>query len=174
MKSKKTKSPTIKSLAVLCSGGDAPGMNAAIRSVVRYAIAQGLDVHGIYKGYSGLLEGNLERLSLRSVANIIQKGGTILKTDRCEAFFQKKVRAEAAQLLRRKKIDALVVIGGEGSFTGAHLMGTENRYPVIGIPGTIDNDVYGSEYTIGFDTAVNTALDAIDKIRDTEIGRAHV
>lgn len=157
----------IKSLAVLCSGGDAPGMNAALRAVVRAGIYHGLDVYGVYKGYSGLLEGNIEHLSLRSVANIIQRGGTILKTDRCKAFHQKKVRAEAASLLRRKNIDALVVIGGEGSFTGAHLMGQENHFPVIGVPGTIDNDVYGSEYTIGFDTAVNTAVDAIDKIRDT-------
>jgi 6-phosphofructokinase 1 len=157
----------VESIAVLCSGGDAPGMNAALRAVVRSAIYHGLEVYGVYKGYSGLLEGNLERMSLRSVANIIQRGGTIIKTDRCKAFLRKEVRAEATHLLRRKKIDCLVVIGGEGSFTGAHLMGLENNYPVIGVPGTIDNDVFGSEYSIGFDTAVNTALDAIDKIRDT-------
>lgn len=157
----------MKSIAVLCSGGDAPGMNAAVRAVVRAGIYQGLDVWGVYKGYSGLLEGHLEQMSLRSVANIIQRGGTIIKTDRCKAFHQKAVRAEAAHILRRKKIDALVVIGGEGSFTGAFHMSRENGFPVIGIPGTIDNDVFGSEYTIGFDTAVNTALDAIDKIRDT-------
>lgn len=142
-------------------------MNAAIRGVVRYAIAQGLDAYGIYKGYSGLLEGHIEKLSLRSVANIIQRGGTILKTDRCKAFFEKKYRAEAVHILKRKKIDALIVIGGDGSYAGAHLMGSENKYPVVGVPGTIDNDVYGSEYTVGFDTAVNTALDAIDRIRDT-------
>ena len=166
--SKKTKSkPKVKSIAVLCSGGDAPGMNAAVRAVVRSGITLGLDVYGIYKGYSGLLEGNIEKLSLRSVANIIQRGGTILKTDRCKAFFQKSARAEAANLLRRKKIDALVVVGGDGSFTGAHLMESETGFPVVGVPGTIDNDIYGSEYTVGFDTAVNTALDAIDKIRDT-------
>lgn len=156
-----------KAIAVLCSGGDAPGMNAALRAVVRAGIYYGLDVYGVYKGYSGLLEGNIEQLTLRSVANIIQRGGTILKTDRCKAFHHKSVRAEAANILRRKQIDALVVIGGEGSFTGAHLMGKENNFQVVGIPGTIDNDVYGSEYTIGFDTAVNTAVDAIDKIRDT-------
>jgi 6-phosphofructokinase 1 len=161
------KKKKINSIAVLCSGGDAPGMNAALRAIVRSGIHYGLDVYGVYKGYSGLLEGNLEVMTLRSVANIIQRGGTILKTDRCKAFHQKTIRAEAANLLFRKKIDALLVIGGEGSFTGAHLMGKENDFPVIGIPGTIDNDVYGSEYTIGFDTAVNTALDAIDKIRDT-------
>lgn len=161
------KKKKIKSIAVLCSGGDAPGMNAALRAVVRTAIHHGLEVHGIMKGYTGLLEGQFEQMTLRSVANIIQRGGTILKTDRCKAFFDKKVRAEAAHILTRKKIDALVVIGGEGSYTGAHLMQKETGFPVIGIPGTIDNDVYGSEYTIGFDTAINTALEAIDRIRDT-------
>lgn len=168
MPRKITKKPQkIKSLAVLCSGGDAPGMNAALRAVVRYGIHYGLEVHGISKGYSGLLEGNFKKLGLRSVANIIQRGGTIIKTDRCEAFFKKEVRAEAVHILRRKEIDALVVIGGDGSFTGAHLMESENGFPTAGVPGTIDNDIFGSEYTIGFDTAVNTALDAIDKIRDT-------
>ncbi|MEW6056898.1 MAG: 6-phosphofructokinase [Bdellovibrionota bacterium] len=167
MKTKSKQLKPVQSVAVLCSGGDAPGMNAALRAVVRYGIHHGLEVYGVYKGYSGLLEGNIEEMTLRSVANIIQRGGTILKTDRCKAFFEKAVRAEAVNILRRKKIDALVVVGGEGSFTGAHLMGKENDYPTVGIPGTIDNDVYGSEYTIGFDTAVNTALDAIDKIRDT-------
>lgn len=167
-KARPKKSPSkIKSIAVLCSGGDAPGMNAALRAVVRYGIYAGLEVYGVYKGYSGLLEGNIERMTLRSVANIIQRGGTILKTDRCKSFHEKAVRAEAVNILRRKKIDALVVIGGEGSFTGAHLMGKENDFCCIGVPGTIDNDVYGTEYTVGFDTAVNTALDAIDKIRDT-------
>lgn len=156
-----------RSVAVLCSGGDAPGMNAALRAIVRSGIYHGLNVYGVYKGYSGLLEGNLQLMNARSVANIIQRGGTILKTDRCKAFFQKSARAEAVHLLHRKKIDALIVIGGEGSFTGAYLMANENNYPVVGVPGTIDNDVFGSEYTIGFDTAVNTALDAIDKIRDT-------
>ncbi|MBI3542219.1 MAG: 6-phosphofructokinase [Deltaproteobacteria bacterium] len=162
-----TAKKSIKSIAVLCSGGDAPGMNAALRAVVRYGIYAKLHVYGVHKGYSGLLEGNIEELWLRSVANIIQRGGTVIKTDRCKAFHQKAVRAEAVNILRRKKIDALVVIGGEGSFTGGHLMGKENDYPVVGVPGTIDNDVYGSEYTIGFDTAVNTAVEAIDKIRDT-------
>ena len=161
------KTKPIKNIAVLCSGGDAPGMNAALRAVVRAGIYHGLEVYGVYKGYSGLLEGNIEHMQLRSVANIIQRGGTILKTDRCRAFMKKSVRAEAVNILRRKKIDALVVIGGEGSFTGAHLMSVENGYPVVGLPGTIDNDVYGSDYTIGFDTAVNTAVEAIDKIRDT-------
>jgi 6-phosphofructokinase 1 len=157
----------LSSIAVLTSGGDAPGMNAAIRAVVRYAIAQGIQVHGVTKGYSGLLEGEIHPLQASSVANIIQRGGTILKTDRCEAFHKKTVRREAANILRRKGIEGLIVIGGDGSFTGAHLLQKENRFPCIGIPGTIDNDIAGTEDTIGFDTAVNTAIDAIDRIRDT-------
>ena len=156
-----------KSIAVLTSGGDAPGMNAAIRAVVRFGIAHGCEVYGVQKGYSGLLEGQIHPLGPSSVANIIQRGGTILKTDRCEAFYKKSVRREAANILRRKGIDGLVVIGGDGSFTGAHLMEKENDFPTIGIPGTIDNDIAGTEDTIGFDTAVNTAIEAIDRIRDT-------
>jgi len=159
--------PAIKSLAVLTSGGDAPGMNAAIRAVVRYGISAGCEVHGISKGYSGLLAGQIFPLMASSVANIIQRGGTLLKTDRCEAFHDKSVRREAANILRRKGIDALIVIGGDGSFTGAHLLEKENDFPCIGVPGTIDNDIAGTEDTIGFDTAVNTAVDAIDRIRDT-------
>jgi 6-phosphofructokinase 1 len=156
-----------RSIAVLTSGGDAPGMNAAIRAVVRYGLAQGLEVFGVSRGYQGLLEGQIARLDASSVANIIQRGGTLLKTARCTEFHKKSVRREAAHILRRKEIDALVVIGGDGSFTGAHLMQQETRFPTIGVPGTIDNDIYGSDDTIGFDTAVNTALDAIDRIRDT-------
>ena len=156
-----------KSIAVLTSGGDAPGMNAAVRAVVRYVIAQGCQAYGVVKGYSGLLEGQIQRMDASSVANILQRGGTILKTDRCEAFYKKTVRREAANILRRKGIDGLVVIGGDGSFTGAHLMETETGFPTIGVPGTIDNDIAGTEDTIGFDTAVNTAVDAIDRIRDT-------
>jgi 6-phosphofructokinase 1 len=156
-----------KSIAVLTSGGDAPGMNAAIRAVVRFGIAHGCEVYGVQKGYSGLLEGQIQPLTRSSVANIIQRGGTILKTDRCEAFYKKSARREAANILRRKGIDGLVVIGGDGSFTGAHLMERENGFPTIGIPGTIDNDIAGTEDTIGFDTAVNTAIVAIDAIRDT-------
>lgn len=157
----------IKNIAVLTSGGDAPGMNAAIRAVVRYGIVKGLKVYGITKGYSGLLEGHIDEMNATSVANIVQRGGTILKTDRCEAFFEKATRREAANILRRNDIDALVVIGGDGSFTGAHLLQNETKFPCIGVPGTIDNDIYGTEDTIGFDTAVNTALTAIDQIRDT-------
>jgi 6-phosphofructokinase 1 len=158
---------SMKAIAVLTSGGDAPGMNAAIRAVVRTAISHGCDVYGVNKGYSGLLEGQITAMTVSSVANIIQRGGTILKTDRCIPFHQKSVRREAAQLLKRKGIGGLVVIGGDGSFTGAHLMQKETGFPVIGIPGTIDNDIAGTEDTIGFDTAVNTGIDAIDRIRDT-------
>lgn len=156
-----------RAIAVLTSGGDAPGMNAAIRAVVRYGLSQGCEVYGVTKGYSGLLEGQIHSMNASSVANIIQRGGTILKTSRCEAFHRKSVRREAANILRRKGIDALVVIGGDGSFTGAHLLEKETRFPTIGVPGTIDNDIAGSEDTIGFDTAVNTAIEAIDRIRDT-------
>ncbi|MGE0616658.1 MAG: 6-phosphofructokinase [Bacteriovoracia bacterium] len=156
-----------KSIAVLSSGGDAPGMNAAIRAVVRYGIANQCEVYGIYKGYTGLLEGQIAKMNLSSVANTIQRGGTILKTSRCPAFHKKSIRREAAHILRRKGIEALVVVGGDGSFRGAHLLEKENGFPCIGVPGTIDNDIYGSDDTIGFDTAVNTALEAIDRIRDT-------
>lgn len=157
----------LKAIAVLTSGGDAPGMNAAIRAVVRYGLSAGCEVHGVIKGYSGLLEGQITPMSASSVANIIQRGGTILKTDRCLAFHKKSVRREAANILVRKGIEGLVVIGGDGSFTGAHLMEKETGFPTIGVPGTIDNDIAGTEDTIGFDTAVNTAIDAIDRIRDT-------
>ncbi len=156
-----------KSIAVMTSGGDAPGMNAAIRAVTRFGLSLGLDIYGVTKGYSGLLEGEIHQLNASSVANIIQRGGTILKTDRCLPFHKKSVRQEAANILTRKGIDALIVIGGDGSFTGAHLMEQETGFPTIGIPGTIDNDISGTEDTIGFDTAVNTAIDAIDRIRDT-------
>lgn len=163
---KKSKSK-IRAVAVLTSGGDAPGMNAAIRSVVRYGLSEGVQIYGVSKGYSGLLDGRMVPMTASSVANIIQRGGTILKTDRCLPFYEKNVRREAANLLRRKGIDGLVVIGGDGSFTGAHLMENETGYPTIGVPATIDNDIVGTDDTIGFDTAVNTALDAIDRIRDT-------
>ena len=156
-----------KAIAVLTSGGDAPGMNAAIRAVVRYGLAQGCKMYGIQKGYSGLLEGHIDQLEASSVANIIQRGGTMLKTDRCESFYQKATRREAANILTRNGIDGLIVIGGDGSFTGAHLLENETGFPTIGVPGTIDNDIAGTDDTIGFDTAVNAALDAIDRIRDT-------
>jgi 6-phosphofructokinase 1 len=157
----------IKKIAVLCSGGDGPGMNAAIRSIVRTAIGHDIEVFGIQKGYAGLLEGNFRPLDVSSVGNILQHGGTILQTSRCLDFHRPEVRAEAANLLKRKKIDALIVIGGDGSFNGAMSLHKEHGISVIGIPGTIDNDISNTEYTIGFDTAVKNAVDAVDKIRDT-------
>lgn len=158
---------TIKRIAVLCSGGDSPGMNCAIRAVVRIGIGSGLEVYGIQKGYAGLLEGNFRKLDVSSVGNIIQHGGTILQTSRCPKFETPEGRTEAAALLKKNKIEALIVIGGDGSFNGAMKLFNEHHIPVIGIPGTIDNDIDGTEYTIGFDTAVQNAVDAVDKIRDT-------
>ncbi len=158
---------SIKSIAILCSGGDSPGMNCAIRAIVRTAIHENLEVYGIQKGYQGLLEGNIKPLSVSSVGNIIQHGGTILQTSRCLEFHEPETRKEAAHILKRKKIDALIVIGGDGSFNGANLLHKEHGIPVVGIPGTIDNDITGTDYTIGFDTAVKNAVDAVDKIRDT-------
>jgi 6-phosphofructokinase 1 len=157
----------ISKIAVLCSGGDSPGMNCAIRAIVRTAIGAGLEVYGIQKGYAGLLQGEIHKLQVSSVGNIIQHGGTILQTSRCPEFQTKEGRKEAFHILKRKNIDALIVIGGDGSFNGAHLLHNEHNIPVVGIPGTIDNDIDGTEYTIGFDTAVQNAVDAVDKIRDT-------
>ena len=157
----------ISKIAVLCSGGDSPGMNCAIRAIVRTGIGAGLEVYGIQKGYAGLLQGEVHQLHVSSVGNIIQHGGTILQTSRCPDFQSKEGRKEAAHILKRKNIDALIVIGGDGSFNGASLLQTEHNIPVIGIPGTIDNDIDGTDYTIGFDTAVQNAVDAVDKIRDT-------
>jgi 6-phosphofructokinase 1 len=157
----------MKKIAVLTSGGDAPGMNACIRAVVRGAIHYGLEAYGVTRGYDGLISGDMEKMNLRSVSNIIQKGGTILKSARSKEFRTPEGRAKAAAQLKQRGIDALVVIGGNGTFTGAKLFFEEQGFPVIGAPGTIDNDLYGSDFTIGYDTAVNTALDAIDKIRDT-------
>lgn len=155
------------SIAIMTSGGDAPGMNPAIRGVVRAALSEGIKVYGIQRGYSGLIADDMSTLQSGSVSNIVQRGGTVLKTDRCIAFKDPAVRAAAAEILRRRGIGALVVIGGDGSLTGAHLLEEETGIPVIGLPGTIDNDIFGTEDTIGFDTAVNTALEAIDRIRDT-------
>ncbi|MBZ4201756.1 MAG: 6-phosphofructokinase [Methylovulum sp.] len=163
---------TIKSLGVMCSGGDSPGMNAAVRAVVRTAIGLNIDVYGIYKGYAGLLEGNVQKMQIASVSNIVQRGGTILDTSRCLEFFTPEIRQEAAHILCRKQIDGLIVIGGNGSFQGAMDLHREHGIPVIGIPGTIDNDISGTEYTIGFNTAVQTAMDAVDKIRDTASAHA--
>ncbi|WP_210394601.1 6-phosphofructokinase [Motiliproteus sediminis] len=154
-------------IAVLTSGGDAPGMNAAIRAIVRTGHSEDVDIFGIQRGYSGLVEGDVRPLSTRAVAHILQRGGTILKSDRCDAFRDPAVRWQAVEQLRDAGIEALVVIGGEGSLTGAMLMQQETGFPVIGLPGTIDNDIYGTEDSIGFDTAVDTALGSIDRIRDT-------
>ena len=157
----------INAIAVLTSGGDAPGMNSAIRAVVRTAVFEGCKVFGVQRGYTGLLEGEFIELHPRLVANTLQRGGTLLRTSRCKAFHTRSVRKEAANLLRRKEIGGLIVIGGDGSYRGAHLLEKENRFPVIGVPGTIDNDIPETDETIGFDTAVNTAVEAIDRIRDT-------
>ncbi|MGQ9823619.1 MAG: 6-phosphofructokinase [Desulfotomaculales bacterium] len=154
-------------LAVLTSGGDAPGMNAAIRAVVRKAIYHGLDVLGVKRGFSGFIEADIEPLSLKSVDDIIHRGGTILRTARCENFKTPEGRKKAFENVERFGIQGLVVIGGGGSFLGAHIFSEEYGIPVICIPGTIDNDISGTDYSIGFDTAVNTVVEAINKIRDT-------
>ncbi len=157
----------IKKIGVYTSGGDAPGMNAAIRAVVRTAISNNLEAIGIHQGYVGMIENKMSPLQMRDMANIIQRGGTILKTGRSAEFMKPEFRAQAAQNLKTANIDGLVCIGGDGSFKGAQALHAEHGIPVVGIPGTIDNDIYGTDDTIGFDTALNTALDAIDKIRDT-------
>jgi len=154
-------------LGVLTSGGDAPGMNAAIRAVVRTANHANLRVSGIYRGYQGLIDGDIVEMGPRSVANIIQRGGTILRTARCQAFYTPEGRAEAAAQLRAHGIDALAVIGGDGSYRGAAKLFEEHGIAVVGIPGTIDNDIYGTDVSIGFNTAINVALDAVDRLRDT-------
>lgn len=158
---------TIKCIGILTSGGDAPGMNAAIRAVTRAAIYNGLKVKGIYRGYKGLITGEIQEFKTQNVSNIIQLGGTILKTARCQEFKTPEGRQVAYDTMVREGIDALVVIGGDGSLTGARLLAQEFDVPCIGLPGTIDNDLYGTDTTIGYDTALNTILDAVDKIRDT-------
>lgn len=157
----------IKKIGVYTSGGDAPGMNAAIRAVVRTAISKKIEVMGILSGYVGMIENKMVPLQMRDMANIIQRGGTILKTGRSAEFMRAEYRVTAAQNLKNNAIDGLVCIGGDGSFKGAQALWSEHQIPVVGIAGTIDNDVYGTDDTIGFDTAVNTATLAIDKIRDT-------
>ena len=157
----------IKSIAVLTSGGDAPGMNAAIRAVVRSGVFYNKKVTGIYRGYDGLIEGDAVELTSKSVKNVLNLGGTILKSARSEAFRTPEGRKKAFHFLQENNIDALVVIGGNGSFAGAHVFFEEFDFPCIGIPGTIDNDLYGTDRTIGYDTANNTVLQCVDKIRDT-------
>ncbi len=158
---------TIKCIGILTSGGDAPGMNAAIRAVTRAAIYNGLRVKGIYRGYKGLVTGEIMEFKTQNVSNIIHQGGTILKTARCKKFATPEGRAQAYENMKKEEIDALVVIGGDGSLTGARIFAQEYDVPCIGLPGTIDNDLYGTDTTIGYDTALNTILDAVDKIRDT-------
>jgi len=157
----------IKKIGVLTSGGDSPGMNAAIRGVTRTAIYNGLEVVGIHRGYQGMIDASFQPMQSYSVSNIIQRGGTILKTARCEAFRTPEGRQQAYNNLKEAQIDGVVVIGGDGSFTGARLFNEEFDIPFVGIPGTIDNDIFGTDYTIGYDTALNTVVEAVDKIRDT-------
>ena len=157
----------IKKIAVLTSGGDAPGMNAAIRGVVRSALAEGLEVFGIYDGYQGLFNNKIKQLNRYSVSDIINRGGTFLGSARFPEFKDSTVRAKCAEILRSHDIDALVVIGGDGSYMGAKLLTEEHGFPCVGLPGTIDNDVAGTDYTIGYQTALQTAVDAIDRLRDT-------
>ncbi|MEP7259015.1 MAG: 6-phosphofructokinase [Flavitalea sp.] len=157
----------VTKIGVLTSGGDAPGMNAAIRAVVRTGIYNGMEAFGIMRGYAGMIDNDIVPMHSRSVANIIQRGGTILKTARCKEFFEYDGRKKAYDNLKKLGINGLVIIGGDGSFRGADLFSREFDIPCIGIPGTIDKDIAGTDFTIGFDTAVNTAVEAIDKIRDT-------
>jgi 6-phosphofructokinase 1 len=157
----------VSKIGVLTSGGDSPGMNAAIRAVVRTGIYHGLEVYGIMRGYAGMLDDEIVKMESRSVANIIQRGGTILKTARCKEFLSAEGRRKGYENLQKRGIDGLVIIGGDGSFRGAQIFSHEFDIPCIGLPGTIDKDIAGTDSTIGFDTAVNTAVEAIDKIRDT-------
>ena len=157
----------VKTIAVLTSGGDSPGMNAAIRAVVRASAYNNLKCYGIYRGYQGLIENEFIELDARSVSNLINRGGTFLKSARSKQFREKEFRQKSYDNLVARNIDALVVIGGDGSFTGADIFSKEFDMPVIGIPGTIDNDINGTDYTLGYDTALNTVVEAIDKIRDT-------
>lgn len=165
---------SIKKIGVFTSGGDAPGMNAAIRAVVRTAIYYKKEVFGVMRGYEGMIEGDIVKLGARSVSNIIQRGGTILKTARCEEFRTPEGRKKAYDNLQKEGIDALVAIGGNGTFTGLHKFYQEFKIPSICLPGTIDNDLAGTDFSIGYDTATNTAVDAIDKIRDTALSHSRL
>ena len=158
---------SIKCIGVLTSGGDAPGMNAAVRAVTRAAIFNGIKVKAIYRGYKGLITGEIKEFRTQDVSNIIQQGGTILKTARCMEFMTPEGRQVAFDTMQKEGIDALIVIGGDGTFTGARIFAQEFNVPIIGLPGTIDNDLWGTDFTIGYDTALNTIVDAVDKIRDT-------
>ena len=157
----------MKKIAVFTSGGDSPGMNACIRAVVRTAIGKNIEVLGINRGYNGLIENDLIELKSQSVANILQRGGTVLKSARSEAFMTKEGRSKAYDTITKNDIEGIIAIGGDGTFTGANVFNKEYDIPFIGVPGTIDNDLYGTDSTIGYDTALNTVVDAVDKIRDT-------
>jgi 6-phosphofructokinase 1 len=157
----------IKCIGVLTSGGDSPGMNAAIRSVTRAAIFNGIRVKAIYRGYKGLITNEITEFQTQNVSNIIQQGGTILKSARCAEFRTPEGRKQAYDNMKAAEIDALIVIGGDGTFTGARIFAQEYNVPIVGLPGTIDNDLYGTDSTIGYDTALNTIIEAVDKIRDT-------
>lgn len=163
----KKMSKTIKKIGVLTSGGDSPGMNAAIRSVVRTCAYHSIECIGIYRGYQGMIEGDFKEMGARSVNNIVNKGGTILKSARSKEFMTSEGRKKAYENLKKEGVEGLVVIGGDGSFTGAEVFNKEFGIPVIGIPGTIDNDIFGTSHTLGYDTALNTVVECIDKIRDT-------
>lgn len=158
---------SIKRIGVLTSGGDAPGMNAAIRAVVRSCVYHNVECVGIFRGYEGLIEGDFQPLDARSVKNLINRGGTFLKSARSKEFMTKEGRQKAYDHLKKAEIDALVTIGGDGTFKGAIVFNEEFDFPIVGLPGTIDNDINGTDYTIGYDTALNTVVEAIDKIRDT-------
>ena len=164
----------INTVGVLTSGGDSPGMNAAIRAVVRSCIAQGIKAKGIYRGYQGLIDDEIKELTSQDVSGIIQRGGTILKSARCMEFKTPEGRKKAYDTLQKEQIDALVVIGGDGTFTGARLFAQEFNVPIIGLPGTIDNDLWGTDSTIGYDTSLNTIMDCVDKLRDTATSHERV
>ena len=157
----------IQKIAVFTSGGDAPGMNAALRAVVRSAAFHQKEIIGIEGGYEGMIAGDFRSLEIRDVGNIIQRGGTFLRTARSKEFMAKQGREKAYKMLRKAKVDACIALGGNGTFTGAEIFHQEHGMPIVGVPCTIDNDLYGTDFTIGFDTAVNTAVEAVDKIRDT-------
>jgi 6-phosphofructokinase 1 len=164
----------MKRIGVLTSGGDSPAMNAAVRAVVRAAICHGVEVYGIKRGYKGMIDGQIEPLNARSVSGIINRGGTILFSARCKEFMEPEGRIKAAEQLARFGIEGIVVIGGDGSYRGAQALHTEHGIRCIGLPGTIDNDIGGTEYTIGFDTALNIAMEAIDRVRDTAMSHDRI
>jgi 6-phosphofructokinase 1 len=157
----------MKKIGVFTSGGDAPGMNAAIRAVVRTCLYNNIEPYGIYEGYKGLIAGEIYLLTSKDVGNIIQRGGTFLKSARCKEFHTKKGRQQAYDNIKKHELDGIVAIGGDGTFTGANIFNREFNIPFVGLPGTIDNDLFGTDYTIGYDTALNTVIEAVDKIRDT-------